>query len=616
MQKQSKSTVLKILRALALAALVACGTPLLSWAHESGPDNPLEGNMVFIPAGQFVFGTDQTDESGLNASMGIPKPLYQDAHPEQKPFLKGFYIDRFEVTNRRYQKFLENLPTHPEYKVMIEKLGYYSPPKGWQKTQFPEGQGHHPVVWVSWFDAANFCQWTGKRLPTEKEWERAARGTQGQAYPWGNTFERDRANLPNKIGSKVALSKVGTFPKGASPEGVEDLIGNVWEWIDGDYAPYSNNTFQFDDFNQGFKVLRGASVSDIGHFPGEFYAKVLKEFAQAGYRQYADPGQGASDVGFRCVSSNAPQALQEAPSSLSTRAQNQSSNLPVPGGNLFGGSTGTLESAPEAAPKASFNPFQPETTLPQSGILILSLLSLLAGLFSFLSPCTLPILPAYFAITAQTSRGRMTLNSIAFFCGLASLFVAMGASASVLGSILRDYLDSLTFWGGMFIIIFGGMTLAGKGFSGAQFKSAPTATLAGYFLFGATFAMGWTPCVGPVLAGILLLAGSDKTVLQGMTLLFFYAVGLGSPLILIASACSHLSKDGLFWRLLRGKAWDIKTGKQSFLLHTTNIFSGLLLIFLGIALAQGYLTYFNNLIPIDLQIWFSGFEEKVLHWFG
>ena len=613
MQKQSKSTVLKILRALALAALVACGTPLLSWAHESGPDNPLEGNMVFIPAGQFVFGTDQTDESGLNASMGIPKPLYQDSHPEQKPFLKGFYIDRFEVTNRRYQKFLENLPTHPEYKVMIEKLGYYSPPKGWQKTQFPEGQGHHPVVWVSWFDAANFCQWAGKRLPTEKEWERAARGTQGQAYPWGNTFERDRANLPNKIGSKVALSKVGTFPKGASPEGVEDLIGNVWEWIDGDYAPYSNNTFQFDDFNQGFKVLRGASVSDIGHFPGEFYAKVLKEFTQAGYRQYADPGQGASDVGFRCVSSNAPQALQEDPSSPNTRAQNQ---LPAPGGSLFGGSTGTLESAPEATPKASFNPFQPETTLPQSGILILSLLSLLAGLFSFLSPCTLPILPAYFAITAQTSRGRMTLNSIAFFCGLASLFVAMGASASVLGSILRDYLDSLTFWGGMFIIIFGGMTLAGKGFSGAQFKSAPTATLAGYFLFGATFAMGWTPCVGPVLAGILLLAGSDKTVLQGMTLLFFYAVGLGSPLILIASACSHLSKDGLFWRLLRGKAWDIKTGKQSFLLHTTNLFSGLLLIFLGIALAQGYLTYFNNLIPIEMQIWFSGFEEKVLHWFG
>jgi formylglycine-generating enzyme required for sulfatase activity/cytochrome c biogenesis protein CcdA len=613
MQKQSKITMLKILRALALGALVTCGAPMLSWAHENGPDNPLEGNMVFIPAGQFVFGTNQTDTSGLNASMGIPKPLYQDAHPEQKPFLKGFYIDRFEVTNRRYQKFLDNLPTHPEYKVMIEKLGYYAPPKGWQKTRFPEGQSDHPVVWVSWFDAANFCQWAGKRLPTEKEWERAARGTKGQAYPWGNAFERDRANLPNKIGSKVPLSKVGTFPKGANPEGVEDLIGNAWEWIDGEYAPYPNNTFQFDDFNQGFKVIRGASVSDIGHFPGEFYDKVLKEFARAGYRQYANPDQGASDVGFRCVSSNAPKAMNEAPASINPRVQNQTSS---PSGNLFGGSTGTSESAPGAAPKASFNPFEPESTLPKSGILILSLLSLLAGLFSFLSPCTLPILPAYFAITAQTSRGRMTLNSFAFFCGLASLFVVMGASASALGSVLRDYLDSLTYWGGVLIIIFGAMTLAGKGFSGAEFKSAPAATLAGYFLFGATFAMGWTPCVGPVLTGILILAASDKTVLQGMTLLFFYAVGLGSPLILIASICSHLSKDGWFWRLLRGKAWDIKIGKHTFLLHTTNIFSGLLLIALGIALAQGYLTYFNSLLPIELQIWFSGFEEKVLHWFG
>ena len=616
MQKQSKNTVLKILRTLALGALIACGTPLLCWAHDGGPDNPLEGTMVFIPAGQFIFGTNQTDESGLNASMGIPKPLYQDAHPEQKPFLKGFYIDRFEVTNHRYQKFLEDLPTHAEYKVMIEKLGYYAPPKGWQKNQFPEGQDDHPVTWVTWFDAANFCQWAGKRLPTEKEWERAARGTQGQAYPWGNTFERNRANLPDKIGSKVPLSKVGAFPKGANPEGAEDLIGNVWEWVDGDYTPYPNNAFQYEDFNQGFKVIRGVSVSDIGHFPGEFYAKVLKEFARAGYRQYADPSQGASDVGFRCVSNSAPKAMNEAPASINPRVQNKSTGLSAPGGSLFGGSTGTVETAPETSSGDSFNPFEPESTLPKSGILVLSLISLLAGLFSFLSPCTLPILPAYFAITAQTSRGRMTLNSFAFFCGLASLFVVMGASASALGSVLRDYLDSLTYWGGVFIIIFGAMTLAGKGFSGAEFKSAPAATLVGYFFFGATFAMGWTPCVGPVLTGILILAASDKTVLQGMTLLFFYAVGLGSPLILIASICSHLSKDGLFWRVLRGKAWDIKVGNRTFLLHTTNLFSGLLLIFLGIALAEGYLTYFNSILPIELQIWFSEFEEKVLHWFS
>ena len=593
-----------------------CGTPLSSWAHTEGPDNPLEADMVYVPAGQFVFGTNQTDHSGLGASMGIPKPLYQDAHPEQKPFNKGFYIDRFEVTNRRYQKFLENIPTHPEYKAIVETLGYYASPKGWRKTKYPEGLDDHPVTWVTWFDASNFCQWAGKRLPTEKEWERAARGAKGNAYPWGNTFERNRANLPNKLGSKVALSKVGAFPKGASSEGVQDLIGNAWEWVDADYAPYPGNSFKFEDFNEDYKVIRGASVSDIGHFPGEFYAKVLKEYARAGYRQYADPDQGASDVGFRCVSSNAPKGFKEPPSFPSTQAQNNPSSLSASGGNPFSASTGTLESAPETAPKPSFSPFEPESKLPKSGILVLSLLSLIAGLFSFLSPCTLPILPAYFAITAQTSRGRMTLNSFAFFCGLASLFVLMGASASLMGSFLREYLDSLTYWGGILILIFGFMTLFGKGFSGATFKSAPTATLAGYFFFGATFAMGWTPCVGPVLAAILLLASSDKTVLQGMTLLFFYAVGLGSPLILIASVCSHLSKDSWFWRLLRGKAWDIKIGKLSFMLHTTNIFSGLLLIGLGIALAEGYMTYFNSLIPIELQIWFSGFEEKVLHWFG
>ena len=613
MPKQTKATAPNILKLLILAALIMCGTPLLSWAHVDGPDSPLESDMVFVPAGQFVFGTNQTDESGLGASMGIPKPLYQDAHPEQKPFLKGFYIDRFEVTNRRYQKFLENIPTHPEYKAIVETLGYYASPKGWRKTQFPEGLDDHPVTWVTWFDASNFCQWAGKRLPTEREWERAARGPQGNTYPWGNKFERDRANLPNKLGSKVTLSKVGSFTKGASSEGVQDLIGNVWEWVNADYNPYPGNSFKFDDFNQDYKVIRGASVSDIGHFPGEFYARVLKEFARAGYRQYADPDQGASDVGFRCVSSNAPKSLvKEKPFPQNPRLQDKSA--PAPKSGLFG-DTKNLESTSETAPSSSFNPFQPEAKLPQSGILVLSLLSLLAGLFSFLSPCTLPILPAYFAITAQTSRRRMTLNSFAFFCGLATLFVLMGASASLLGSVLRDYLDSLTYWGGVLIILFGFMTLIGKGFSGAQFKSAPTATLVGYFFFGATFALGWTPCVGPVLTGILILAGSDKTVLQGMTLLFFYAVGLGSPLILIASVCSHLSKDSWFWRLLRGKAWDIKIGKRSFLLHTTNIFSGLLLIGLGTALAQGYLTYFNNIIPIEVQIWFSGFEEKVLHWF-
>ena len=99
-----------------------------------------------------------------------------------------------------------------------------------------------------------------------------------------------------------------------------------------------------------------------------------------------------------------------------------------------------------------------------------------------------------------------------------------------------------------------------------------------------------------------------------MTLLFSFALGLGLPLIVISAFFSHLEKDGWFWRLLRGKGWNFKLGKHHILLHSTNVFSGVLLIVLGVALAQGYLTYFNNLIPIEIQLWFSGFEETIVHW--
>jgi cytochrome c-type biogenesis protein len=273
-----------------------------------------------------------------------------------------------------------------------------------------------------------------------------------------------------------------------------------------------------------------------------------------------------------------------------------------------------LPKAPTKTP-VPFNPFAPKPNLPDSGILVLTLLAFVAGVFSFLSPCTLPILPAYFAVTAQTDRARMGMMSLAFFFGLASLFVAMGASASVLGQLLRDYMFQISQIGGGIVVIFGVMTLFGKGFSGASFQGKPTSTFIGFFLFGATFALGWTPCVGPILSSILMLAASEKTVLQGMNLLFFYAVGLGLPLILVATLCGNLPKSGMFWTLLRGKGWDILIAGKTIFLHTTNLFSGILLIILGIVLATGYMTYINSLIPIEVQLWFSEFEEGVLHWF-
>jgi len=569
-------------------------------AAENTRENSLEGQMVFIPAGHFILGTQETDDSAEALSLGIPKPWYADETPEKKIFLKGFYIDQYEVTNRRY-------------KVYVDDVGA-EPPPNWESNIFSQSQDKHPVTWVSWYDAANFCQWAGKYLPSEKQWERTARGTGGKKYPWGDAFDIKFANLSHSAGQKTKLAAVGAFPQGASPEGVHDLIGNVWEWVEDDYGPYGGNTYKSDYYNSNLKVIRGHSASDIGHFPGATYLSALGKFARSGYREYAHPDEPAQDVGFRCASTDKPASFQKL-----TFADKPQGNLLKTSLDInypdSPSSQGSLAQQTPVVKQSIVNPFEAKSNLPQSGILALTFLAFIAGVFSFLSPCTLPILPAYFAVTAQADRARLSLMSLAFFMGLASLFVLMGASASFMGQLLRDYMFSLATIGGVLVTVFGIMTLFGKGFSGANFQGKPGSTFFGFFLFGATFALGWTPCVGPILSGILILAASDKTVLQGMTLLFSYALGLGLPLVLIATFCGQLSKNGLFWRMLRGKEWAITTGGKTFYLHTTNLFSGLLLIALGIALAMGYLTYINSLIPIELQLWFSTLEEKVLHLF-
>ncbi len=582
----------------ALAKVITLFTLLLLCPHEGWAepehDHSLEGDMVYIPPGPFLFGTNKKDKAAEALSLGIPKPWYADETPQQKIFLKEFYIDRYEVTYRRYKKYIDDLGA--------------APPANWQGVNFPEGKDNEPVTHVTWYDAANFCQWAKKKLPTEKFWERAARGKEGLEYPWGSIFQARWANLSDRPGSKNQPVVVGSFPKSVSPEGVHDLIGNVWEWVDDDYQPYKGSTYKSEYYQADLKILRGHSASDIGHFPGALYNQAIKMFARSGYRQYAGADEPAPDVGFRCASATQPTAMKAAISAFAKTKKGASFTNPAPSISSSLEKLAVSESAP-------INPFQPKPDLPDSGIVALTFLAFIAGIFSFLSPCTLPILPAYFAVTAQSDRTRMGLMSLAFFLGLASLFVAMGASASALGQVLRDYMFQITQVGGGIVGIFGVMTLFGKGFSGATFQGKPASTFIGYFLFGATFALGWTPCVGPILSSILMLAASEKTVSQGMILLFFYAVGLGLPLITVATVCGNLPKDGLFWTLLRGKGWDLTIGGKTFFLHTTNLFSGILLIALGIVLATGYMTYINSLIPIEVQIWFSKLEEAVLHWF-
>ena len=252
--------------------------------------------MIHIPSGHFIFGTNKKDEIAEALSLGIPKPWYADETPRQKIFLKGFYIDTFEVTNERYKKY-------------VDDLGAVSP-IDWKNNDFLEGKNKEPVTWVTWFDAANFCQWAKKMLPTEKQWERAAKGTKSNEYPWGNEYQSSIANLSKRAGSKNKPVTVGSFPKSVSKEGVHDLVGNVWEWVADDYRPYKGSTYKNNYYDSGYKILRGHSASDIGHFPGAMYANAIKMFARSGYRQFANPDEPAPDVGFRCVSENKPAPIK------------------------------------------------------------------------------------------------------------------------------------------------------------------------------------------------------------------------------------------------------------------------------------------------------------------
>jgi cytochrome c-type biogenesis protein len=229
-------------------------------------------------------------------------------------------------------------------------------------------------------------------------------------------------------------------------------------------------------------------------------------------------------------------------------------------------------------------------TPTSNGIGLLIPVTFLAGLFSFLSPCTLPILPAYFAFTFQAKRDRVTIMSIAFFLGLATTIVVLGASATALSRFLFGYLSLLTSLGGVLIIVFGVMSFFGIGFSGMQLLERPVGGIVGSYLYGATFALGWSACVGPILGALLtMLATQGIAVAQGALLAFVYALGLGTPLIIISTYFSRLGNGSKFWQVIKGKAYFVTIGGRELMLHTTSMASGVLLILMGLLLATGNL---------------------------
>lgn len=221
--------------------------------------------MVLIPAGEFLMGS----ENGP-----------QDERPAHRTALGSFWIDKYELTNAEYRQCVQS--------------GVCSPPK--DRTAFDEpAKATHPVTSVTWKQAHQYCQWRGRRLPTEAEWEKAARGIDGRRYPWGNDEEIIKTWMkdhPAKTGNNGTVA-VGSFSDAASPYGVFDLVGSVWEWVKDRYAEDYYSVAPFQDpqgpLSGAFRVLRGGPMSQT---PLEL---------RASYRGWDEMTYWGPTLGFRCA---------------------------------------------------------------------------------------------------------------------------------------------------------------------------------------------------------------------------------------------------------------------------------------------------------------------------
>ena len=216
--------------------------------------------MVYVPAGEFLMGSEDADADS-------------DEDPEHTVYLDAYWIYKHEVMNAQYRQCIED-------GVCSGDLSGY-----------PEND--YPAVYIDWYDASAYCEWAGGRLPTEAEWEKAARGTDGQTYPWGEADPN--CSLAQYGGCSLEIVPVGSFLAGASPYGALDMAGNVWEWVadwyDTDYYQNSPSQNPTGPASGTIRVRRGGSwVSHV-------------RFLRASGRSGRSPDNWNSNSGFRCLSS-------------------------------------------------------------------------------------------------------------------------------------------------------------------------------------------------------------------------------------------------------------------------------------------------------------------------
>ncbi|MCX5661312.1 MAG: SUMF1/EgtB/PvdO family nonheme iron enzyme [Planctomycetota bacterium] len=247
--------------------------------------NPADGAiMVYVPSGYFLMGMDAPDATKMAATLGFKH--YHDFaaeewFPQRKVFVPGFFVDQYETTHELWRKYVQAT----NYKAGLSK----GPPEAaaGKMEMYPVGQ-------VTWAEAQAYANWAGKRLPTEAQWEKAARGTDGRWYPWGNEpLTEDRGVFVDlKTGHDTYFQMVGSKPAGVSPYGAMDMAGNMYEWTSEWFEPYPNNPeasrlLSYCGHQNG--LLRGGSFYHAKHS-----YSTAKRF---GFK----PNETYFHVGFRCA---------------------------------------------------------------------------------------------------------------------------------------------------------------------------------------------------------------------------------------------------------------------------------------------------------------------------
>jgi iron(II)-dependent oxidoreductase len=271
--------------------------PLSSYSHEwkplpqqlveikgTIPSSSAPEGMIRIAAADFLFKVEGIEIEGFNdVGVDVQYPWEDDARRfhEHGISIKPFYIDKYPVVNEEFKRFLDASHYHPK-----DDLNFL---KDWKNGTYPAGWAKRPVTWVSLEDAKAYAEWAGKRLPREWEWQYAAQGADGRIYPWGNSWDASVVPVPDKGRSMRGPDEVDAHPAGASPFGVMDMVGNVWQWTD-----------EFVDDHTRAGILRGGSYyrpqGSVWYFPQAYrndqHGKLLL---------MAPSYDRSGGVGFRCV---------------------------------------------------------------------------------------------------------------------------------------------------------------------------------------------------------------------------------------------------------------------------------------------------------------------------